>query len=222
MAVARLPATGVLCALLAQPPLRAQPGMLLSTDSLRALSLTDIRGTPPLELEVLIEELEAEAANAADATGSADVVFSRLLAVAHTCTGDHEEAVPHAEAALQVGQPDAEMHFVLGVAAERRDAQDEALEHYEAAVDVDARCWRALFHTGKIALSFGWPADAVDYFRQVGEINPSHAPTQAFLARLEETDIDVQEWQDGPSEPADEPSDMPVIDLPDGLGDFKL
>ena len=117
------------------------------------------------------------------------------------------------------------MHFVLGVGAERRDAQDEALEHYEAAVEVDPKCWRALFHTGKIALSFGWPADAVDYFQQVKQINPSHEPTQAFLARLEEAGIDVQAWQDGDlrddENSAESPPQAP-LDLPNGLNDFEL
>ena len=206
---------------------RSRPVVCLRTvEELRALTTADIRSTPPLELEVLLEEIEAEAQTQLEATGSADVQYSQLLAVAHTCTGDHEVAEPHARAALDVGSPDADMYFVLGIAAERRDAQDEALDHYESAVNVDPKCWRALFHTGKIALSFGWPADAVDYFRQVAEINPSHAPTQAFLARLEEAGIDVQAWQDGDLEKnEDGDDDLPPqapLDVPDEMGDFKL
>ena len=195
---------------------------------MRALTLTDIRGTPPLELEELVEELEAEAANAFDATGSTDLELSKLLAVAHTCTGDHEVAAPHATTALEIGGPDAEMHFVLGVAAERRDAQDDALEQYEAALAVDPNFWRALFHTGKIALTFGWPADAVDYFQQVAAINPSHAPTQAFLAKLEEAGVNVQEWQEenkaAKEKEAEDDSggggEVPVIDVPELGPDF--
>ena len=86
----------------------------------------------------------------------------------------------------------------------------------------------ALFHTGKVALSFGWPADAVDYFRQVAEINPSHAPTQAFLSRLAEAGVDVDAWQAGEDVDGDgddagsaavvvEPP--PLLELPDGLSD---
>ena len=203
---------------------------MATDDALRELTLDDIRGTPPLELEVLIEELEAAAANALDADGSTSLSLSRLLAVAHTCTGDNGVAATHARAALGVADAaDAEMHFVLGVEAERRDAQDEALEQYEAAVDADPKCWRALFHTGKIALSFGWPADAVDYFQQVAEINPSHAPTQAFLAKLEEAAIDVQEWQDAnagaggdAADDNDEPAPSELPDMPKEMRDFKL
>ena len=41
-----------------------------------------------------------------------------------------------------------------------------------------------------------WPSDAVDYFRQVAELNPSHAPTQAFLARLEEANVEARAHTD--------------------------
>ena len=202
-------------------------------------TLEEVRSTSPLDLEELIESLEADAANTWDATGSVDLVASRLLAVAHSLVGDHELAVPHARAAIDAegAAPDAEMHFVLGVAAERRDEQDDALGHYDDAVTIDPKCWRALFHTGKIALAFGWPADAVGYFQQVAEINPSHAPTQAFLARLEEANIDLNAWQRGEdvdgdggaageaaseAEAEDEVEPPAVPDLPDEMGDFKL
>jgi tetratricopeptide (TPR) repeat protein len=89
------------------------------------------------------------------------------------------------------------MHFVLGIDAERRGEEDIALDAYEAAIDVDPSFWRALFHCGKIALKFGFPAEAVDYFNQVAEINPAHAPTRTFLDRLAEANIDVGEWQSG-------------------------
>ena len=49
-----------------------------------------------------------------------------------------------------------------------------------------------------------WPADAVDYFQQVAAINPKHAPTQAFLARLAEAGIDVNAWQRGENVDGDE------------------
>ena len=54
-----------------------------------------------------------------------------------------------------------------GRASERRGDEDEALDWYEKAVDLDPKCWRALFHVGKISLQFGWAADAADYFKQV-------------------------------------------------------
>ena len=108
--------------------------------------------------------------------------------------------------------------------AERRGEEDEALDSYEKAVDLDPRCWRALFHVGKISLQFGWAADAADYFKQVAAIEPSHAPTQAFLKLLDESGADL-DFASGEDE--DEASDdaLPVIDLPDlppGIGDVKL
>lgn len=204
-------------------------------DALNEITLADVRSKSLFELEDLVEEMEAELANEKDATGRLDLHLSRLLAVSHARTPECLEiAEEHASAALELGGPDAEMHFVRGVAAERRDEQGEALDEYEAAVAIDAECWRALFHTAKIALAFGYPSDAVAYFEQVAEINPSHAPTKAFLKGLAEMGVNVDEWQeenqqirsgggsDGPAA-ADEP--MPVIELPDlpeGFGDFKL
>ena len=219
------PSTALL--LLSPPPLPRAAGVALCAVDISAITLDDVRKTPPLELEEFIEELEADAANSRDATGQVDAALSRLLAVAHSCMGDHENAAPHAQQALEDGPPDAEMHFVLGVEAERRDAQDDALEQYELALEVDPKCWRALFHTGKIALSFGWPSDAVDYFKQVAEINPAHAPTQAFLARLEEAGIDVEDWQagkdvDGSDDDGEEGQPPAAPDMPEGMSDFKL
>ena len=176
------------------------------------------------DLEELVEEMEAELANVKDASGVVDMQLSRLLAVAHTCYGDSDIAEEHALAVLEAGEPDAEMLFVRGVAAERRDAQDEALDAYEACLDADPKFWRALFHVGKISLAFGWPADAVEYFRQVAEINPEHAPTQAFIARLNEADIDVDKWQSGDLNEDTAGDDAPAStpDLPDGINDVKL
>lgn len=138
------------------------------------------------ELEVLIEELEAEAANAQDATGVPDAHIARLLAVAHSCYGDFGLAVPHARTALAEGGPDAEMSFALGLAAEYAGDQELALTEYEACLETDAKFWRAMFHVAKIALSYGFTDTGVDYLRQCAEINPAHAPTKAFLSRLEE------------------------------------
>ena len=206
--------------------------------ALMELTFDDIRRTELEELEDLVLEMEAELLNVKDTTGKLDLHLSRMLAVAHARSPDSlKVAAEHASAALEVGGPDAEMHFVRGVAMERRDEQDEALDEYETALAVDPKCWRALFHTAKIALAFGWPADAVDYFKQVAEINPSHAPTKAFLKGLAELDVDVDEWQEenkqirsqsplgggggggGGAPPEDAP--VPVVevpDLPEGFG----
>ena len=133
---------------------------------LAALTADSIRTTDPEELDSIIEQLEEANVNHRAANqGAPDVKLSRLLAVAHTSSGDCELAAPHAFAALQEGGPDAEMHFCLGLSAERRDQQDEALDEYEKAVAIDPECWRALFHVGKISLQFCWVADSVDYVR---------------------------------------------------------
>ena len=202
---------------------------IVSCDSSAAfpdLTLEKLRTTSMDDLEELVEEMEAELANVKDASGVVDIQLSRLLAVAHTCYGDSDIAEEHATAVLEAGEPDAEMLFVRGLAAERRDAQDEALDAYEACLDADPKFWRALFHVGKISLAFGWPADAVEYFRQVAEINPEHAPTQAFIARLDEADIDVDKWQSGDLKEEEDTAgdDAPpsTPDLPDGINDVKL
>lgn len=113
-----------------------------------------------------------------------------------------------------------------GRASERRGDEDEALDWYEKAVDLDPKCWRALFHVGKISLQFGWAADAADYFKQVAGIEPSHAPTQAFLKLLDESGADLDDLGAGAGDD-DETAEgeLPVIELPDlppGMGDIKL
>ena len=175
------------------------------------LTFSAIRAKTPSELEALTEAMEADAATAVD---KVDLGLSRNLAVAHSCLRDFERAAWHAKAAMQSGEPDAEMHFVLGLEAEHRDAQDEALDEYEAAVALDPQCWRALFHVGKIALQYGWAEDAIEYFRRVATINPEHAPTQAFLARLEEMGVDADE--------VGEVAPPETLELPDGINDIQL
>lgn len=113
--------------------------------------------------------------------------------------------------------------FPLHREAERRGEEDEALDSYEKAVDLDPNCWRALFHVGKISLQFGWAADAADYFKQVAAIEPSHAPTKAFLKLLDESGSDLDFSADDDEDEDDE--SLPVIELPDlppGIGDIKL
>ena len=201
---------------------------------LSSLTFDELRAKPLFEVEVLIEELEAELVNIREATQQNDPLASRLLAIAHTLMGDHELAAPHATAALAKGTREgapatelAEMFFVLGVDAEKRDAQDEALEQYERALVLDPKCWRALFHTGKIALSFGWAADAVDYFRQVETINPEFLPAQAFLSKLDEAGVDVDRWQagedvDGDDAADEEQSPPEAPGMPEGMKDFTI
>ena len=65
---------------------------LMTDDELLALTTDNVRDTPPDKVEELVEELEALAANEMDAKGKIDLQLSRLLAVAHTRTGDHENA----------------------------------------------------------------------------------------------------------------------------------
>ena len=222
--------------LFGRPCLHPGPGAFIAAcvpDHLASLSINEIRATDPFQLDELvrklpfvflaschsvpfvsctqIEELEAEALNFREANdGNPSLQLSRLLAVAHTSSGDVELAAPHAFAALtEAGQAaaqpppsedpqaDAEMHFCLGLEAEKRDAQDEALDAYEKAVELDPECWRALFHVGKISLQFGWVADSVDYFKKVRYINPSHQPTQRFLTLLEESGVDAEDLGTG-------------------------
>lgn len=157
------------------------------------LSSADVRSKSSDQLEGLIDELEAAAANYADKAGKPSVTLSRLLATAHTCYGDHESSVPHAKAALAEGGEDADMHFLLGVAAERRDDEDEALSEYETALSLDPKCWRALFHVGKIALACGAIDMGIEQFRKVQSINPDHAATNAFLATYDASSASVGE-----------------------------
>jgi tetratricopeptide (TPR) repeat protein len=170
------------------------------------------------ELEILIEELEAAAANHRDAEeGRPHINLARLLAVAHTCYGDNDLAVPHARTVL-ANSIDAEMHFLLGVEAERRDAEDEALEQYEAALAIDPKFWRALFHVGKICLLNGWTADAVDYLEQVAAINPGHMPTVAFLARYGDEELTDEEAVTSPLPLPEVHIELPKNgELPEGL-----
>ncbi len=149
--------------------------------------------------------------------------LSRLLAVSHTRLGDHAAAEPHARAAMREG-PDAELLFTLGVAAEARGEQEVALDHYETAISLEPRCWRAMFHVGKVAMQYGEYDTACEYFQQTAAVNPEHAPTAAFLARLKELGDDGIAWRTGAAdeqgEDAPPPPDTPP--LPDGLSDFEM
>ena len=197
-------------------------------DALPVLQLTPayIRSLKGDDLCEAIEELEAAAANHLDDyPGQPNVQLARTLAVAHTCASDHELAADHAKVALEVGGPSAEMHFVLGVAAERRSAEDEALDEYEAALALEPRNWRVLFHVGKISLMFGWVDDAIDYFRQVAEINPEHAPTAAFLSTFDDEDDDedsplgLLSRSGGEVPDTGLPPSLDGLPLPDGIDD---
>jgi len=193
----------------------AEAALLSPSDAqLLELSASDVRAKTTDELEVLIAELEAAAANFVDATPDdrPSVTLSRLLATAHTCYGDHELCVPHAKAALDGGGEDADMHFLLGVAAERRMDEDVALDEYETAIDLDPKCWRALFHVGKIALAFGAIDMGIEHFRKVAEINPEHAATKAFL-----TSFDAS-----PAAEAEDDEDEENLPLPESLTSFDV
>ena len=194
------------------------------------MTMDEVRSTAPEELDTLIGELEAAAANFVDASGGRpSAALSRLLATAHTCYGDHQLCVPHANAALaedgEVGEDAAAMHFLLGVAAERRDEEDEALDQYEEAIALDPKCWRALFHVGKIAIAFGAIDMGIDHFRQVQAINADHAPTNAFLDRFDASAAaDEADAAEGEGEPEEAEADVaelpPELPLPDGLQGF--
>ena len=168
-----------------------------------------MEGEPPVSGATMLAEAVAKCPAVLPALGSLASELRAALA---------DEDVLRTE---EMHLADAEMHFVLGIAAEARgsDEYDAALDEYDAAVMLDPQCWRALFHTGKIALSFGWITDAVDYFRQVAEINPDHAPTQALLDKLDELEIDVDELEEAAAPPDEGP---PTIELPDGMGDNPI
>lgn len=209
---------------------------LLSRDDAKLLELTPdmLRVREIDDLEELIEELEAAAANYLDASGGQpSLTLSRLLATAHSRVGDPELGVSHARAALAAGcsEPEqaAEMHFVLGLAAERRDDEDVALGHYEDAIVLDAKCWRALFHVGKIAISFGAVDMGIEYLRKVQAINPDHAPTDAFLTSLDalqsdDDDDNADETATDTTDDADDTTAATIGDLPlpEGLESFDM
>ena len=79
----------------------------------------------------------------------------------------------------------------------------------------------------RVPLPWCLSPDAVGFFRQVAEINPSHGPTQQFLARLDEEGVDVDAWQAGKdvgggAEEGEEATLPEAPDLPDEMGSFKL
>ena len=56
-------------------------------------------------------------------------------------------------------------------------------------------------------------------------IEPSHAPTQAFLKLLDESGADLESVGDDDDTDADDADSMPVIEVPDlppGIDDIKL
>ena len=205
----------------------ADEAELLNADDARLLQLTpaDVRARPMEELEELLEELEAAAANYADASGGTpSLALSKLLATAHTCYGDHENCVGHARAALSVGGEDSDMRFLLGVAYERGQDEDEALAQYEAALDLNPDNWRALFHVGKIALNFGAIEMGIEHLRKVSTINPDHAPTRAFLATFDASDpiASDDDDEDEESVAAAEDAAEEHLPLPESMQNFDI
>ena len=86
-----------------------------------------------------------------------------------------EEAIEHAQAAVQLSPESADAHGVLGAALGRSGRLDDAITHLQAALQLNPRLRQAHFNLGNIFMQRGDMAQAVTHFESEVALYPAFA-----------------------------------------------